>query len=51
MDRCWNDCLCLVSSLVASATGLYSPAQRAVGMQMIGTVAGRSGSRKVGESK
>ena len=50
-DGCWKECLCLVSSLVAPARGVYSPADREVGMQTIGTVAGRSGSREVGESK
>ncbi len=51
MERCWKECLCFVSSLVAPARGVYSPAEREVGMQMMGMVAGRRGDRRVGESK
>ena len=49
--RCWKECLCFVLSLVASANGVYSSAERVVGMQMMGIVPGMKGSRRVGLSK
>lgn len=48
---CWKECLWCVVSSVAPAIGVYSPAEREVGMQIMGTVAGRSGVRRVELSK
>jgi hypothetical protein len=43
VDRCWNEYLRCVSSFVAPALGVYSPAESDVGMQTIGTFVGRIG--------
>ena len=51
IEICWKECLWCVISLVASAKGVYSPAEREVGMHIIGIVAGRSGVRRVGLSR
>ena len=50
IERCWNERLKCVTSLVAPAIGVYSPADSDVGIQIMGIVAGRR-RRGVGLSK